>query len=682
MDPTYTSPEETNQQFPNAIRSKPLPELEELAEELLSATNVPHAYIRTLNDQHKSTALKACLLVFISSKRRIVPRRFQLEATLALEDGRDVLIDSGTGSGKTLCQIIPNLLHPASTSMTISPLKRLQILQVPEFEAWGIRTMSINEDTPNDKALWEKIKTGDFQHLIVQPEQLKSFHGHTPRLARLLHVSQFVKTISRVHFDEIHFHHTAGLPHYGLPAFRPAWGSLNELALRLPKGPPIQALSGTLPPHINAAVIDHLNFDPAVFLSLKLSSNRPNIIYCTHRIVGSLSDFRNLDFLVSIPFTRLLKVVIYHDDTQQSSDAASYTDNRLPPHLRKTGIVRHYHSGMSAEYLKQVFDDFSNPNGGLHVDDIDAVVDYGVPQHKSTAQQRAGRCGRRGQLAVYLAMAEPWAYTMSLDAVDPDNEDPDQPISGRLLKNAKKRERAGLAMIRYVRSTICLREMIRRYLADDSDNALAISTEWCCDLNHPGEPGKRFDKSTFFPGRFIYADESGAIYAGDIDDPDRVHLNPKTKKRKPKGPPNRKVIERQELQTRLYAWLDSAHASDPLRAVRPASHILDGTAIKRLSVAHPSRITSTSNVIYIIQESDEWAVEWSRQIFDIISGYDSELARNSRSTSTTNPARKAKEKPVEDEDEYRESQTKKPKPNGPLVEVSLNVRRSRRLADK
>ncbi|KAJ7240666.1 P-loop containing nucleoside triphosphate hydrolase protein [Mycena haematopus] len=246
--------------------------------------------------------------------------------------------------------------------------------------------------------------------------------------------------------------------HYGLPAFRPAWGSLNELALRLPKGTPIQALSGTLPPHIKTTVIDHLNFDPAVFLSLKLSSNRPNIIYCTHRIVGLLTDFRNLDFLVSIPFTRLVKVVIYHDDTQQSSDAANYTDNRLPPHLRTTGIVQHYHNGMSTEYLKQVFDDFSNPNGvckilhateglstGLHVDDIDAVIDYGLPQHKTTAQQRAGRSGRRGQPAVYLAMAEPWAYTMSLDAVDPNNKDPDQPISGRLLKNAKKRERAGLA---------------------------------------------------------------------------------------------------------------------------------------------------------------------------------------------------------------------------------------------
>jgi hypothetical protein len=164
----------------------------------------------------------------------------------------------------------------------------------------------------------QQIRDGYFQHLIVQPEQLGSFHGHMSRLARLLNSPHFAKKIARVHIDEIHFHYTAGLPHYGLPAFRPSWGVLNELRLRLPKGTPIQALSCTLPLHIKSAVIEHLNFNPSTFLSLKLSANRPNIIYVTHRTVGSLSDLRNLDFLISIPFTHIIKTVIYHGDTQQS----------------------------------------------------------------------------------------------------------------------------------------------------------------------------------------------------------------------------------------------------------------------------------------------------------------------------------------------------------------------------
>ncbi|KAJ7835721.1 hypothetical protein B0H14DRAFT_2227305, partial [Mycena olivaceomarginata] len=58
--------------------------------------------------------------------------------------------------------------------------------------------------------------------------------------------------------------------------FRPSWGTLNELRIRLTKGTPFQALSATFPPHIKSAVIENLNFDPKSLVSLALSCNRPN----------------------------------------------------------------------------------------------------------------------------------------------------------------------------------------------------------------------------------------------------------------------------------------------------------------------------------------------------------------------------------------------------------------------
>ncbi|KAJ7269062.1 P-loop containing nucleoside triphosphate hydrolase protein [Mycena rebaudengoi] len=621
------------------LRELPLEELESLGAEFLPVDALPHDYIASLDSKHKTIALRACLITHITSGYRLVPREYQLRATNGLEDGRDVLIDSGTGSGKTLCLVIPNLLHPNTTSMTISPLKRLQILQAAELERWGIHAICINEDTPNDKDLWDKIMRGGFQHLIVQPEQLKSFKGHLPRLARLLHIPQFLKSIARVHVDEAHSHFTAGLPHYGLPAFRPSWGALNELRIRLPKGVSFQALSATSPPHIKSALIEHLNFDTSSLISLKLSCNRPNIVYATHRIVGTLSDFRNLDFLISIPFTALLMVLVFHDDTQQTADATAYLEKRLPVELQNKGVIRHYHGGMSKAYLTQVFEDFSNDDGvcrilngtegistGLDVAGIDAVIDYGAPREQSTGIQRGGRAGRRGQLAVYLLMAERWVYTASLDSADPDSTDPDRPISGRLLKNARKQARAGLAVVLYVRTESCLREMIGRYLADKSREALAISTAWCCDRSHPDDSTLQFDKRKFFPGRFIYEDEQGGIYAGDIDEADRVHLNPvRVKKRKAKGPPNRKVAERADLQDCLRDWLASAHAVDPLRAIRPPSFILDSKAIKSLASTHPGRMRSADEVISVLNETREWGDEWAAKIFEVIAAYDEKL---------------------------------------------------------
>ncbi|KAJ7677144.1 P-loop containing nucleoside triphosphate hydrolase protein [Mycena olivaceomarginata] len=587
-------------QWLDFIRSLPLGALQDFVKLNITPTlSLANDYIESLDENDKTIAIRASALVFVASNKRIVPREYQLQSVLALAHGRDCVVDSGTGSGKTLCQIIPNLLFPDTTSVTVSPLKRLQILQAAEFVRWGIKTVCINEDTPRDAELWKNIKDGHFQHLIVQPEQLGMYQGHLPRLAGLLNVSSFVKTLARVHVDEAHNHHAAGLPHYGLPAFRPAWGRLNEFRLRLRPHTPFEVLSGTFPPHVKTAIIQHLNFDPTSFVSLKLSSNRPNIVYATHRIVGSLSDFRNLDFLIAEPFT--LKCLIFHDNTQQCSDAALYHESKLPQHLSKSGFVRHYHSGMSKDYLTQVFDDFSNENGeckllhategvstGLDVGGIDAVIDYGVPQK---------------------------------------HNDPDRPLAGHLIKNAKKPARTGLAMILYVREEDCLRRNITNYLADASPTALSID-KWCCDRPHLENPAIHFDKRSFFPGRFIYEDENGAIYAGDVDENDRVHLNSaKKRKHNSKSTPNRKVADRDPLQTALRSWVSTAHASDRLRAVRPASFILDPKAIKALAAVHPDRMKTVEHVAAAVEETNEWKTEWAEPILSIILEFDAALRR-------------------------------------------------------
>ena len=196
-------------------------------------------------------------------------------------------------------------------------------------------------------------------------------NGHLPRLARLVAEERsFAKRIHQVHVDEAHFIYTAGLKHYGLPAFRSAWGRLGEFRVKIGKNVPMQALSGTQPPHIKAAIIKSLLFDEAQLFSLKLTSNRPNIVYATHPIVGELSDFRNLDFLVPRPYPierSLPKTVVFHDSTEQAAQAALYHTLRLPEALQKNRLIMHYHGGMSKEYLMKVYEDFSDPHGNCRI---------------------------------------------------------------------------------------------------------------------------------------------------------------------------------------------------------------------------------------------------------------------------------------------------------------------------
>lgn len=215
--------------------------------------------------------------------------------------------------------------------------------------------------------------------------------------------------------------------------------------------------------------------------------------------------------------------------------------------------------------------------------------------------------------------------------------------------------------------------------------ALEISYDWCCDLDHPNAPERKFDKRSFFPGRFIYANADGGIYAGDVDEADRVHLNPPTrKKRKTKRPANRPVIDRGNLELRLRTWLASAHASDPLRAVRPATFILDAKAIKVLATVHPDRLNSVSQVIMAVDETEEWGVQWGVDVLSVISAYTAELKAANQHTVSIRGKKSSKvggRKETGEEEDW-EPTAKKPRREVPLAEVSLNVRRSTRLAAK
>lgn len=62
------------------------------------------------------------------------PFRWQLECALATLSGKDVVLDVGTGSGKTLCFSLPLLLNDRDMALTISPLTALMVDQVNSLD--------------------------------------------------------------------------------------------------------------------------------------------------------------------------------------------------------------------------------------------------------------------------------------------------------------------------------------------------------------------------------------------------------------------------------------------------------------------------------------------------------------------------------------------------------------------
>jgi superfamily II DNA helicase RecQ len=321
----------------------------------------------------------------------------QLRVVLANHQGKDALIAAGTGSGKTLPIALSILLDDPDAhniTITISPLKRLQVTQESDFNLrFGIPTVTINEDTPRENEWWNVSirwlfsticslsivqkhvyntatrRLGTSRHLIVTVEQLfKCSAGHLGRLGAMIRERQdFQRRIIRINVDEAHSIHTAGIPLYGIPAFRPAWGDLNKLKAILPNRIRWNAFSATFPPHILKTVTDKI-LKPD-HITIRVTSNRPNTIYTTHQVHGSIEDVQNYQCFILEPFDfqKQPHILIFVNDKTLATKIARHLDACLPVGYRAQGIVKHYHSGMSEMYLQQTHESFVKKDGTCRI---------------------------------------------------------------------------------------------------------------------------------------------------------------------------------------------------------------------------------------------------------------------------------------------------------------------------
>jgi hypothetical protein len=86
----------------------------------------------------------------------------------------------------------------------------------------------------------------------------------------------------------------------------------------------------------------------------------------------------------------------------------------------------------------------------------------------------------------------------------------------------------------------------------------------------------------------------------------------------------------------------------------------------------------------VLEETDEWEVEWGSNVFAVISAYDAELQKAAEISGAgkTKTATRAKgRKETSGDDEY-EPAAKRTRNELPLADVPTNVRRSDRLALK
>ena len=127
--------------------------------------------------------------------------------------------------------------------------------------------------------------------LIVSPEQLGRHDGHLTHLAECVDDPKFARQIARISIDEGHNIYTAGTSNDSRSPFRPAYGKIRQFLIKLSKKTAVQILSATIPSHIRRHIINRLCINETTLLDIRLTINRPNTIYWTHRIDSLLDDF-------------------------------------------------------------------------------------------------------------------------------------------------------------------------------------------------------------------------------------------------------------------------------------------------------------------------------------------------------------------------------------------------------
>jgi ATP-dependent helicase YprA (DUF1998 family) len=125
------TPQQLTVQLVEAVRSAPLETLTDIVCTIIKPEHHPLAeFLCRISKSQRLDVLRGCVLVHTLSHGMKVPREFQLEAMLGPLDGRDTVVSSATGSGKTMIIILLLLLRPMEHVILIVPLKRLQQAQV------------------------------------------------------------------------------------------------------------------------------------------------------------------------------------------------------------------------------------------------------------------------------------------------------------------------------------------------------------------------------------------------------------------------------------------------------------------------------------------------------------------------------------------------------------------------
>ncbi|KAF8327271.1 P-loop containing nucleoside triphosphate hydrolase protein [Cantharellus anzutake] len=393
---------------------------------------------------------------------------FQLRAVVAQIHRRDLLLTSGTGSGKTLIYWVPLLYNGGRILVVITPLTVLGSQQATGLSALGVRSVCISKDNLSPDLL-EDICHRKYRVIILSPE-LAMDH----RFLEIWTLDSFSTWVDRVIVDECHV-----VSEWG-STFRESYKHLHTLRYIFPPSVTITAATATLPRCIKLEVIQNLGLSKN-YVEVKRTNDRFNISLSVWKMRGAFRKYHDLNFLVTVggPW------MAFFDDRNHTLGAAKYIRSLLGQESKEKVVW--FHSTMSADFRASAIQKLKSgtligicctdaAGMGLDLPNIRLIVQYGVPDTLSTWAQRLRRGARDFSL-----------FCSAILIAEPKWFGPETPVSTSSKTTQRVSEiklREAMAMKEFITTSRCRRIILNRYFSNDDCDI----EEFCCSRCAPHTP--------------------------------------------------------------------------------------------------------------------------------------------------------------------------------------------------
>ncbi|ESK87435.1 family helicase [Moniliophthora roreri MCA 2997] len=597
--------------------------------DIFSSPGYPVQYLTTLNDNDCLLVIKAIIIGTLITDGREIPREHQVHA-VQMSFEKDSAVFAGTGSGKTFIIAILNTLA--------GDLEK----------KYKIPTLAINGETNRTSLFWKgpNCNLGRFRHFLVTPEQLFMLReGYYLWFGYTIRDPDYKRLFGCIFVDEAHFIYFAGVSHYSLPAFCPAYDQLSEIKAMF-AGIPWHALTATAPPHVYWQIVSSI-LTPRHAL-IQYSSNQPNTVYATHQIIGTIDDMFNYRMFIQDPltfdFNTHLCILLFFDNRQLCKAVCKYLRMCLPASgllYPKKDIIWYYRGSMLTGFLKEAHEAFTSETGNCQIycstksnstmrilllplaihmklvqsidyPGVDIVVNVGVPEDARESLQHGGHVVQQPRKnGLYLVLYEGWVEDIDLESYNKEQKnispkDPDRPRAPLTAKSTRH-DHASLSMVTMIQNKDkCIRQSHAEHLNNTAETALIYYGPHCCDRHNDG-----FSLQSFLPGII----------------PTEPLKPPLDQKSHTYNKYRLLTSDRELLEQKLRRWRQIVHKTDPLHAVYLEEYIIWDKAIKTVCWAVPFKVETAELLQELLEETDDWHDDWAQKIVDIVKEFDKEKVK-------------------------------------------------------